>query len=87
MRYYLLKFKTLDDILYFDKVSMRDAIFIIKEQMLKHYNLTEQQYVIHRDVLNCIIKGKSVNRLLTSIITMIPYPNVRDINAVLSIKS
>lgn len=88
MRYYLLSFKTPSgELLHFDKITIREILKIVKEQMFKHYHLTEDQYSLNRDIINNIIKGNAVARLLTSIIELSMYPKVDDINKMLSIKS
>jgi hypothetical protein len=88
MRYYLLGFTTPTETLWYDKINMKDMLIVIRENMLEYYNLTDRQYILSRDVLNSsFIYKKSTNKLLNPILEIKIYPNVKDINAVLSIKS
>jgi hypothetical protein len=88
MRYYLLGFTTPTETLWYDKINMKDMLIVIRENMLEYYNLTDRQYILSRDVLNSsFIYKKSTNKLLNPILQIKIYPNVKDINNVLSIKS
>jgi hypothetical protein len=88
MRYYLLGFTTPSETLWYDKINMRDMLIVIRQNMLEYYHLTEDMYILSRDVLNSsFIYKKSTNKLLNPILQIKIYPNVRDINTVLSIKS
>jgi hypothetical protein len=88
MRYYLLGFTTPSETLWYDKINMKDMLYVIRQNMLEYYHLTEDMYILSRDVLNAsFIYKKSTNKLLNPILEIKIYPNVKNIDSVLSIKS